>query len=98
MYNRYIYPDYQGRYDHVEGLINDSDVGDIIKLHHEVTGEVKEKLLLDSDIFIQTSRFEGMPLGIIEALSYGIPCLITEEQHWENILVLMTQVGFQKQM
>ena len=34
--------------------------------------------MLESDVFIQTSRFEGMPLGILEALSYGIPCLITE--------------------
>ena len=35
------------------------------------------KVLLDGDFFIQTSRFEGMPLGILEALSYGIPCLVT---------------------
>ena len=26
---------------------------------------------------VQTSRFEGMPLGILEAMSYGIPCLVT---------------------
>ena len=29
-------------------------------------------------MFIQTSRFEGMPMGILEALSYGLPCLVTE--------------------
>ena len=33
---------------------------------------------MSTDIFIQTSRFEGMPLGILEALSYGIPCLVTK--------------------
>ena len=27
---------------------------------------------------MQTSRSEGMPLGILEALSYGLPCLITK--------------------
>ena len=29
-------------------------------------------------MFIQTSRFEGMPLGVLEACSYGLPCLVTE--------------------
>ena len=24
-----------------------------------------------------TSRFEGMPMGLIEALSYGVPCIVT---------------------
>ena len=47
-------------------------------LHHAITGEEKKKVLLDSDLFIQTSRHEGMPMGILEAMSYGVPCLITE--------------------
>ncbi|MBP3197362.1 MAG: glycosyltransferase family 4 protein, partial [Butyrivibrio sp.] len=47
-------------------------------LHHAITGKEKKKVLLDSDLFIQTSRHEGMPMGILEAMSYGVPCLITE--------------------
>lgn len=53
-------------------------VDEYIFLHEAVSGEEKEKILLDTDIFIQTSRFEGMPMGLLEALSYGIPCLVTE--------------------
>ncbi len=71
-------PDLAGRYAAVEQLIKDNEVGDIVNLHHEILGEEKEKALLDADIFIQTSRHEGMPMGIIEAMSYGIPCLVTE--------------------
>lgn len=75
----FIYgPDYNGRYAHVESLIKENNVEDIITLSHEVTGTEKENILSDTDVFIQTSRTEGMPLGIIEALSYGIPVLITE--------------------
>lgn len=71
-------PDWQGRYAQVESLIEDNGVGDIVTLHHEVTGVEKQNILLDTDIFIQTSRYEGMPMGILEAMGYGVPCLITE--------------------
>lgn len=71
-------PDYQGRFEHVLSLIKDHNVGDIVSLHHEICGKEKTEKLLESDIFIQTSRFEGMPLGILEAMSYGIPCLVSE--------------------
>ena len=71
-------PDYQGRYAHVQELIEQNRVKDVVFLHHEVSGTEKEKLLLNADVFIQTSRFEGMPLGVLEALSYGLPCLVTK--------------------
>ena len=75
----FIYgPDYRGRYAHVESLIKENGVEKLISLSHEVTGAQKEDILLDADVFIQTSRTEGMPLGITEALSYGIPVLITK--------------------
>lgn len=75
----YIYgPDYAGRYAHLQELIAKYAVDDFIYLNHEVSGEEKQKIILDADIFMQTSRFEGMPLGILEALSYGIPCLVTK--------------------
>lgn len=75
----YIYgPDYKGRYDNVKQMINNRNIQDLVILNHEVSGKEKEKILLQSDIFIQTSRFEGMPMGILEALSYGLPCIITE--------------------
>ena len=71
-------PDYQGRYANVERMISENCVGDIVTLHPAVSGKEKEDILLDTDIFLQTSRFEGMPMGILEALSYGIPCLVTK--------------------
>lgn len=71
-------PDFKGRYNEVQSLITSNGVDSIVKLHHEVMGEEKRELLLTADIFIQTSRHEGMPMGILEAMSYGIPCIITE--------------------
>lgn len=75
----FIYgPDYKNRRQVVKKLISDNNVQDIVSLLPAVSGAKKEEILLNTDIFIQTSRFEGMPLSILEALSYGVPCLITE--------------------
>lgn len=71
-------PDHAGRYDQVESLIRENGVEDIVSLHHEIVGQEKENVLLDSDIFIQTSRHEGMSMGILEAMAYGLPCIVTE--------------------
>jgi glycosyltransferase involved in cell wall biosynthesis len=64
-------------YKTLQKIIEDNNLGGIVSLKGEVSGEKKEKVLLDTDIFIMTSRFEGHPMGLIEALAYGIPCLIT---------------------
>ena len=71
-------PDILGRRAYLEELIKNAKVEDIIRINSEISGLEKEKILLETDIFIQTSRFEGMPLGILEALSFGLPCIATE--------------------
>ena len=71
-------PDYNGRFAHDEAMIAEREIGDVVTLHQPIIGEEKEKAFLDSDVFIQTSRTEGMPVGILEALSYGLPCIVTE--------------------
>ena len=59
---------------------NDSgekNVKEVVKLNGPIYDENKIKELLNSDVFIQTSRTEGQPLGIMEAISMGIPCILT---------------------
>lgn len=59
-------------------LIKKYDISDIIIIKNAVYNEEKVKVLLESDLFIQASRSEGMPIGILEALSFGIPCIVTK--------------------
>jgi glycosyltransferase involved in cell wall biosynthesis len=59
-------------------LIHVKELDDFVSLKGVISGEEKRKALLSTDIFIMTSRFEGHPMGLIEALSYGVPCLITQ--------------------
>lgn len=62
----------------IKSMIIEKSIDDIVKINSAVIGVNKEHVLLDSDIFIQTSRTEGMPMGILEAMSYGVPCLVTK--------------------
>jgi glycosyltransferase involved in cell wall biosynthesis len=57
--------------------INEEACNDIIKINGPVFDEEKFKKLQEASVFIQTSRNEGQPMGIIEALSFGLPCVVT---------------------
>ena len=54
-------------------------INEIVEFFGPIYDEKKYKILKESDIFILTSRYEGTPMGILEALSLGIPCFITKE-------------------
>lgn len=71
-------PDRKGSKHTISKLIAKNGIEDLIHVHDAVFGYEKESVLLDSDFFILTSRFEGHPMGLIEALSYGLPCLVTK--------------------
>lgn len=70
-------PTYKHLHEKMRALVSQYDIRDIVTLNGPVSGRDKENILKKTDIFIQTSRFEGLPMGILEALSYGLPCLIT---------------------
>ena len=59
-------------------IIKKNNIEDIVEFKPAVYGTEKDDILNTSDVFIMTSRFEGMPMGLIEALSHGMPCIVTE--------------------
>lgn len=71
-------PDKDGRKKELQKIIDFYNINDICVINEPVLGKDKEKVILDSDLFIQTSRSEGMPIGILEVLNYGIPCILTK--------------------
>jgi glycosyltransferase involved in cell wall biosynthesis len=45
----------------------------------EVLGEMSpQKFLGMIDLYVSASRWEGMPLAILEAMAYGVPCLLSK--------------------
>lgn len=70
-------PDDNGSHKAVNELIKKYDIFEIVKVNEGIFAKEKEEELQKADIFIQTSRSEGMPMGLLEALSYGLPCIVT---------------------
>ena len=70
----------------IKEIIKEKKLSGYIKYCGKIEGQEKKKELLKTDFFIQTSRFEGMPMGVLEALSYGIPCCVTKGTNLSEII------------
>lgn len=61
----------------LEKQIKNHNIQDIVNIYGPVFDEDKKQVLKGTDVFVHTSRFEGHPMSVLEAMSYGIPCLVT---------------------
>jgi len=62
---------------YLKNYVRINKLNDIIKINGPIYDEDKIKEYQKADYFIQTSRSEGQPMGILEALSYGLPIIVT---------------------
>lgn len=70
-------PDWNGDSRVINELIENYQIQDFVNLRDPILGEFKQKVLQEADLFLHTSRFEGHSMAVLEALSYGVPCLLT---------------------
>lgn len=81
----YIYgPDYRGNMEKMIKLINERNLNEYVKLKGPVYDNEKYDAYRNIDVFIHTSRFEGLPMSILEALSVGLPCIVTKGTNFEE--------------
>lgn len=59
-----------------------------------IYGQEKNDMFSEKDIFILTSRYEGFPMAVLEALDSGLPCLVTKGVNMTNIIERY-QVGWE---
>lgn len=55
-------------------VISESGLNDRIEFVGRVSEEGKKKAFLNADIYVLPSHIEDLPYGLLEAMSYGLPC------------------------
>lgn len=63
--------------DFLKGICANSSIEERVIFHGPLYGTEKDALVHRCNVFVHTSRWEGMPFSVIEALSLGLPVLIT---------------------
>lgn len=70
-------PGSAGDADQLLKIIQSLDLTSCVEYIGSVQGSQKEELLQWADVYVQPSHHEGMPIAILEALSYGLPVVAT---------------------
>ena len=56
------------------------NIGEGVTFINGLFGKEKEEFILNNtDIFIHTSRWEGLPLSVLEAIGSGVPVIVSKE-------------------
>lgn len=64
-----------------------AQIGDVATYYGAVYGADKQRVFSNADIFIHPSRYEGFPMAILEALSFGLPCIISPMTNVSDIIL-----------
>lgn len=71
-------PDLSGSVSELTKMIKNVGIEDLIKIMGPIYEKEKINTIMKYDFFVLPSRFEGHPMGLIEALAYGLPSLVTK--------------------
>jgi glycosyltransferase involved in cell wall biosynthesis len=66
-----------GDIEQVQNLINNNNLNDKLKLGGWIKGEDIKNAYSNADIYILPSYQEGLPMSVLEAMSYGLPIIST---------------------
>jgi glycosyltransferase involved in cell wall biosynthesis len=67
-------------------LTNSLKFPDNLEFTGPAYGQKKWELLMACDVFVHTSRFEGMPTAVLEAMALGKPCIVTPGTNVQEII------------
>lgn len=70
----------------ITSMINKYQLSGIVQNLGPVYDEEKQKVLNDTDVFVLVSRHEGFPMSVLEALSFGIPALVSIETNMGDLI------------
>lgn len=64
-------------WDAIAGRLAQARADGLVELPGSVEGQKKDRCYRDADIYLLQSYDEGMPIGLLEAMSYGLACITT---------------------
>jgi glycosyltransferase involved in cell wall biosynthesis len=70
--------DYRGSIETLRRQVAASPARDRIAIEGPAWGNAKYALFQRHDVFVHLSRWEGMPLAVVEALAFGMPVLLSK--------------------
>jgi glycosyltransferase involved in cell wall biosynthesis len=70
----------------IESLVNSLKYPDKVMIVGPAYGDDKWEWLKTFDVFIHTSRFEGLPVAVLEAMAFGKPCIVTPGSNIQDII------------
>jgi glycosyltransferase involved in cell wall biosynthesis len=88
--------DHFGERAKLEELLIERGVGDIVDIGSELSGEQKGIFLNGLDYFLHTSRYEGQPQAVLEAMAAGCAVIVTTGTNMSEI-VLASGSGYSVQ-
>ncbi|MDZ7816376.1 MAG: glycosyltransferase [Planctomycetota bacterium] len=71
--------DGKGHYKLLQDLTSDLGLSEHVQFVGPAYGEEKVRLLRNADLFVLPSHSEGFSMAVLEAMAYGLPCLLTPE-------------------
>lgn len=72
----------------IKNYIKNNKLEKYIEFNGPIYDEEKRKTIVKNDVFIQVSRTEGQPLGVMEAMALGMPVLLSEGTGYSEIVNL----------
>lgn len=62
----------------IDKFLADNSLTESVNILHWGDTVTSETFLYDTDIFVMTSVFEGLPFSLLEAMANGIPCVVSK--------------------
>jgi glycosyltransferase involved in cell wall biosynthesis len=87
---------HQGGLERAKAYVKRNHLEDIVSIRDAVYDNDKISMIIQNDCFIQLSRNEGQPLGLLEAMEIGMPTIVTPGTTFYEI-VRDNKIGFSVQ-
>lgn len=91
--NLYIIGDGE-EYNNIKNLITELNLENRVKMLGYLDQKEISKYLLESKVFCMTSITEGLPMVLLEAMSYGVPCVAYDTESGIKDIIEDEENGF----